>query len=294
MSAPAPLEDPHIQVLAEAAFGAHPGHSLAELPPASDALGRWYRAVVLGGQGRYAAARVELRKIRNHSTDPVLLSLAGSVEGSLLRQLGSHERAAASDGRAAALILTADAVDTAAGAEQVHDVPTDCLPGRADAVCDAFTGLAADALGTGRLALADRLLRRSSAVAEQYPACWRRTVRWHWVSAETALAASDFEVASKHAAAALEQAENAPSVRHRIKSRLLVAAAAAGRGDRERSRVLADEVAEQCREQGLLPLQWACAMLRTGLGAEQARAEAAECAELIAGFGGVLRPLSGR
>ncbi|MGK8520498.1 hypothetical protein ACRS6B_02545 [Nocardia asteroides] len=287
----APLADPHVTVLAEAAFGADPGRAAAELPPASDALGRWYRAVVLGGQGRYAAARAELRTLCNHSADPVLLSLAGSAEGSFLRQLGWHERAAAFDGRAAALLLAAD--PSAGDADDPSRGPGDYRPTRADAICDALTGLAADALGTGRLALADRLLRRSASAAREYRAGWRPAIRLRWVRAETALAANDFEAAAEHAAAALELADRSPSVRHRVKSRLLVAAADAARGAHERSRVSAEEVAEQCREHGLLPLRWACAMLRTGSGAENAAAEAAECAAAIARAGGVLRPMGG-
>ncbi|MEU6188261.1 hypothetical protein [Nocardia sp. NPDC047038] len=289
MFAPAPLGDPHLAVLAEAAFGAAPGRAAADLPSASDALGRWYRAVVLGGQGRYAAARAELRRVCNHSNDPVLLSLAGSTEGSFLRQLGWHERAAAFDGRAAALILTAGAGAEPDSAEEFGGY----RPSRADAICDALTGLAADALGTGRLALADRLLRRSASAAQQYRAGWRPAIRLRWVSAETALAAGDFEVAAAHAAAALELAERSPSVRHRVKSRLLVAAADVALDARGRSGVSAEDVAEQCREHGLLPLRWACAMLRAGSGARDAAAEAAECAAAIARSGGVLRPMAG-
>ncbi|MGW4716193.1 hypothetical protein [Nocardia sp. NPDC004260] len=289
MFAPAPLGDPHLAVLAEAAFGAAPGRAAADLPSASDALGRWYRAVVLGGQGRYAAARAELRRVCNHSNDPVLLSLAGSTEGSFLRQLGWHERAAAFDGWAAALILTAGAGAEPDSAGEFGGY----RPSRADAICDALTGLAADALGTGRLALADRLLRRSASAAQQYRAGWRPAIRLRWVSAETALAAGDFEVAAAHAAAALELAERSPSVRHRVKSRLLVAAADVALDARGRSGVSAEDVAEQCREHGLLPLRWACAMLRAGSGARDAAAEAAECAAAIARSGGVLRPMAG-
>ncbi|WP_330232935.1 hypothetical protein OHA40_10915 [Nocardia sp. NBC_00508] len=294
MFAPASLGAPRLAVLAEAAFGADPGRAATELPPASDALGWWYRAVVLGGQGRYAAARAELRRVCNHSADSVLLSLAGSTEGSFLRQLGWHERASALDGRAAALILPSGAADEALMTESAPDAIAHYRPSRADAICDALTGLAADALGTGRLALADRLLRRSAAAAGQLRTGWRPAVRLHWVSAETALAAGDSGSAAEHAAAALELAERAPSVRHQVKSRLLVAAAAAACDARGRSVALSAEVAEQCRAHGLLPLRWACAMLRAGLGVEGAETEAVECAAIVARRGGVLRPLGGR
>ena len=164
MSTSAPRSDPRHLVLADAAFGAHPGLAAAELPVAADALGRWYRALVLGGQGRYAAARVELRIVRTSSIDPVMLSLAASTEGSLLRQLGWHDAAAKLDGRAAALILSADAV---------RGNRADQVLGHTDAVCDAVTGLAADALGVGRLALARRLLRRMRPTVEEEQTGWR-------------------------------------------------------------------------------------------------------------------------
>jgi hypothetical protein len=90
-------------------------------------------------------------------------------------------------------------------------------------------------------------------------------------------------------------AATAPSVRHRVKSRLLLAAATTVGGDLDRARELAAEVAAECRVHDLLPLRWACAMLRTGLddggaaaGADAA-AEADRCARALAAHGGVLR-----
>jgi hypothetical protein len=247
--------------------------------------------VVLGGGGNYAAARTELRLIRASSTDPVMLSLAASTEGSLLRQLGWHARAAVADGRAAALIISVrDEGDGLVGPDRVDTVG----PDRVDAVCDALTGLAADALGTGRLALAARLLWRAHDALDPEQVRWRPWVRWHWVSAETALAAGRADPARTHAEAALELAERGPSVRHRVKSRLLVAAAAAVAGDSQRARVVAETVAAECREYGLLPLRWACAMLRAGVSvdvaATAATTEAAECAAAILRRGGRFRP----
>ncbi|MEV4124714.1 hypothetical protein [Nocardia sp. NPDC049707] len=270
-------------MLVDAAFGACPGRVATELPAAANPLDSWYRAVILGGQGCYAAAREELRVLRARTTDPVLLSLAASTEGSFLRQLGWHARAAGYDGRAAALILpTAATVG----------------PDRVDAICDALTGLAADALGTGRLALATRLLRRSHDAMTQAdsPHGWRTLIRWHWVCAETALASGAADTAAPHVATALALAEDGPSVRHRVKSRLLVAATAAAAGDIDHARALAEEVAEQCREYGLLPLRWASSMLRAGVsvgaGAGAAATDAQRCAETICRRGGRFRPMS--
>ncbi|WP_280432719.1 hypothetical protein, partial [Nocardia brasiliensis] len=223
MFVPAPLGDPRIEVLADGAFGARPGLAAAELPTAPGALASWYRAVILGGQGCYAAARAELRIIGGASTDPVLLSLAASTTGSLLRQLGWHTRAAAYDGRAAALVSARSLGDLA---DPVHAR----FPA-AEAICDALTGLAADALGTGRLALSWRLLQRVDELLPGGELGWRPALRRHWVGAETALAAGLVEPARRSAAAGLELAEDSPSVRHRVKSRLLVAAAPPAGGE---------------------------------------------------------------
>uniref|UniRef100_UPI0024557AD6 hypothetical protein n=1 Tax=Nocardia carnea TaxID=37328 RepID=UPI0024557AD6 len=185
-----------------------------------------------------------------------------------------------------------------------------------DAAADALTGLAADALGTGRLALAARLLDRCSALladagyvpgpaANGVPAgpCApagedrsRALVRLHWVRAETALAGGQGQQALAEAEAARALAECGPSIRHQVKSRLLVAAAAAVTGDTGRAAELATRVDTQCRESGLLPLRWACAMLRSGLPASAgepvadtraaALADAAACRALIARRGG--------
>ncbi|RDI51684.1 hypothetical protein [Nocardia mexicana] len=271
-------------VFAEAAFGARPGIAAAELPAAASAAESWLRAVVLGGQGRYAAARAELRRTQRGSRDPVLRSLAVSTEASLLRQLGWHARAAVADGRAVGLVL---APDSRAAADPV----------RAEAICDGLTGLAADALGTARPNLAARLLDRCRAFLPAPSQGQRTVLRWHWVAAETALAAPGSgliaEPALRHAETALAIAEDGPSVRHRVKSRLLVAAAAAAAGNLDRAREEAATVSAQCRENELLPLRWACAMLRSGVAAgpeaERAGAEARACAEDLAGRGGLLR-----
>lgn len=305
-------------LLAATAFGAEPGRAAAGLPTPDNSAGSWLRAVALGGVGHYAAARTELRRARAGTTDPVLRSLTHSLEGSLLRQLGWHARAAVADGRAAALVLSANpASGLGARGSDGSGVILRSDIARAEAVCDALTGLAADALGTARPALAARLLQRCraefDAASDEPSALWRQRIRLHWVSAETALSApgagliaapepdgriplapgaagGTSDPALAHAEMALELAENSPSQRHRVKSRLLVAAAAAVAGDLGRSRRLAAETVRECREFELLPLRWACAMLRSGVDPEAGgAAEAAECARLLEARGGRLR-----
>ncbi|WP_054815740.1 hypothetical protein [Nocardia arizonensis] len=303
MFVPALLPQARSETLLAAAFGDLPGIAAAELPPARGAHDRWLRAVVLGGQGFYAAARAQLRRIPAETADPVLLSLSASAQGSLLRQLGRHAAAAVYDGRALALLPPRSFTDRmVAEPPAAPDVSTKtpgapespvtlaefaAPPDATDAVCDALTGLAADAIGTGRIALAERLLDRVGPFAVGRP---RATIREHWVSAETALAAGRPADARPRARAALDLAERCPSVRHRVKSALLVAAAAMACGDLDEAAEYADSVARQCREHELMPLAWACAMLRAGLADPDAAAEAAACGELIAGRGGHFRP----
>ncbi|WP_227984216.1 hypothetical protein [Nocardia spumae] len=278
------LLDPRHALLAEAAFGSRPDIGIPDLPPGTDPAAMWLRAVVLGGRGWYSAARAELLDAARRTRDPVLASLLASTEASLLRQLGWHARAAVVDGRALALVMGVSAGDDAGSM-------------RGEAVCDALIGLAADALGTGQPQVSARLLRRCRAEIDRLPDSSRSLVRWHWVSAETALAAPGAglvaEPAMAHAEAAVAAAGELRSIRHQVKSRLLVAAAAAGAGDIDRSRTVAGQVDSDCAAYGLLPLRWAAAMLRSGVCeprvAGRAALDADEYARILAGRGGLLR-----
>ena len=293
MFVPVPLADTRFEVLADAAFGSCPASAAAAgLPAPHDPLATWLRAVAYGAAGRYAAARAELTPLLRGAADPVLGSLAASTKGSLSRQLGWHAAASEWDGRAAALVLPGLAPGGAAG----DSAGTSAGPDRIDAACDAMTGLAADALGVGRLDLARRLLGRTRALlGDDESARVRARIRLCWVSAETALAAGDAAEALPHAEAGLRLAEAAPSVRHRVKSTLLVAAAAAASGDRERAAALAETVAASADEHGLLPLGWATAMLSAGVAATQAQrssaaARARSYEQMILQRGGRFRP----
>ncbi len=258
------------------------------LPAVSDPFATWLRAVALGGQGRYAAARAELARVLRQRPDPVLSSLAASTTGSLLRQLGWHAAASGWDGRAAAMVLPGLlAVSPESGATS---------PDRVDAACDALTGLAADALGLGRLDLAARLLERVRALlGDDETVRVRARIRLCWVRAETALAGGDAVRALSHAEAGSRLAETTLSARHRIKSALLVAAATAAAGDHGRAAELAEAVGERAAEHGLLPLRWATAMLGSGVAATPedrtcAAAEANSYEQMILHLGGRFRP----
>lgn len=222
------------------AFGDTPGHW--PLPPAHDPQQRWLRAVAAGGQGHYAAARAELALVRRETRTGPLAALAHSTEGSLLRQLGWHRLARGWDGRA--LLL--------AGDDPV-------------ARLDALVGLAADALGLGRFAAAARLL--VVARAQRGPEN-RSAIRIEWVSAELAMARGEPETALTHAHSAVALAADAGSVRHRIKSDVVLAAALCSGGRVPEARAVADDLLVRTEQHGLVPLRWAVASLLDGIGSE--------------------------
>lgn len=263
-------------MLLDAAFGSTPGRNpLPDPADPADPTERWLRAVALGGQGRYAQARATLDDLqRTPGLDPALASLASSTRASLLRQLGGHAVASGYDGTALAVL----GVD---GSDERR---------RHEARCDALTGLAADALGCGRLALGRRLLGRCAAhladVGDE-DALWRQHVRLDWVTAEIALASGDFATATIHTDNAVARSADHPSVRHRIKSALLSAAAATGRPTLDRAIETAEGVLADSGTHGLLPLRWAAAMLLDGVRPDPAvRVVRDECAAEIARRGG--------
>ncbi|MFH5208633.1 hypothetical protein [Antrihabitans spumae] len=263
MPADSAADDAIFDPLRDAAFGANPG--LAHLRPARSGRDRWHRAVVLGGQGHFARARAELDLLgRSERPNSALRSFAASTEASLLRQLGWHARAAIFDGAALAAAGDGTSIDAVA------------------ARCDALTGLAADALGVGRLELGHSLLRRcetmltaadgaaapTSAAAPQE--LWRQHIRLHWVRAELALAAGDATAARTAAELAVAAAQVSASVRHVVKSRLILAAALCCEDDRSAAQGLSAAVVSDCRDNGLLPLLWAAAMLRSAIADDNA------------------------
>ncbi|MDV6282839.1 hypothetical protein [Rhodococcus jostii] len=263
--------------LIRAAFGADPG--ACPLPASDVPVERWMRAVAWGARGHYARSRAELDALtRGGVAEPAVVSLAWSTQASLLRQLGWHGVASGFDGRALA------AVGTRPGDEDGVLVR--------EARCDALTGLAADALGCGRLALGRRLLGRCSEhLDERAPdELWRQRVRRHWVSAELFLAGGDFASARRHAETAAEISEAAGSARHRVKSDLLRSASMTGEPDSGPAARLAADVLERCDRYGLIPLKWAAAMLLCGVTSDSpAEAVRTECEAVIRARGGRFR-----
>lgn len=256
--------------LAAAAFGDQPGRW--PLPSATTPRQQWLRAVAAGGQGRYGSACGDLATLLRAAPAGRLASLAHSAQASFLRQLGWHSLARGWDGRALAL----------AG-------------GDPEAAGDALTGLAADALGIGRLAAAATLLRRADPFVTDAP--HRLAVRRAWVAAELAMAGGEGAVAVRNAEFAVELAADQASVRHRAKSEVVLAAALCSAGDVDRARVVGAAALQLTGRSGLVPLRWAVACLLVDLAdtggptppIAELRDIRDECARLVRHRGGAWR-----
>jgi hypothetical protein len=232
------------RTLAVAAFGNQPGRW--PLPAATTPLQLWLRAVAAGGQGRYGSAYRDLEVLRRRVPTGRFVSLAHSTQGSFLRQLGWHTVARGWDGRALAL----------AGADP-------------EARADALIGLAADALGVGRLAAAATLLTRvDSVLAPGMVVPDRLPVRRWWVAAELAMFSGQGETAVRHAEEALElaQAMVVVSARHLVKSEVVLAAALCSAGSTDRARAIAEAALDVTGRLRLVPLRWALACLLIDIG----------------------------
>ncbi|OBF09926.1 hypothetical protein [Mycobacterium sp. ACS4331] len=228
-------------LLEGAAFGECPG--TWPLPAADTLAEGWWRAVAAAGQGHYGQAFSELAGIRRCELDGPLRSLALSTHASLLRQLGWHGLARGWDGRAL----------LAAGSD-------------VDARLDALVGLAADALGTARFAASERLLCAARAAMAEGGHHERAGVRVQWVSAELAMASGRGDVALDHARRGVELAHGQRSVRHRVKSDVVLAAALCCAGRVDDARTHAEKLLDETAHHGLIPLHWAVASLLCGIG----------------------------
>lgn len=226
--------------LIAAAFGDQPARW--PLPVATTPDQHWLRAVAAGGQGRYASAYADLAAVLRAAPSGRLTSRALSTRASFLRQLGWHDLARGWDGRA--LVLAGDDPESAG---------------------DALTGLAADALGVGRLAASATLLARAEPFVAGAPQ--RLTVRRAWVAAELAMAGGEGDVAVRHAEVAVELAATTVdgAARHRAKSQVVLAAALCSAGSPDRARAVAEGALELTGELGLIPLRWALACLLVDL-----------------------------
>ncbi|AEF42469.1 hypothetical protein [Hoyosella subflava] len=253
--------------LASVAFGATP--VVPPFPRADTPERQWLRGVALGAAGFYAAAQAQLVEnvrtplgVRGPSVDLAVRSLSFSTMASFQRQLGRYSAAATLDGQALQLATTASdttVIRAADGAESQI----------AEAWCDAITGLAADAIGVWRLGVAGRLLERLDEELERCDVgdskrLWRQWVRRDWVRCELALYSGAAATGRRYAESARDRARRCASVRHQIKSELMVAAALSATGDASGASTLAARCLYASESHGLYPLAWAAACLIPG------------------------------
>lgn len=258
----------HEPALRAAAFGGEPLPGPAVVRGCGTPRERLLAAIVLGAQGRYAAAATLLDRLRSGG-DPVMASLAASTLASHRRQLGGHRRARALDGEAFAGVAHLETGPAAAGTGAAIDREPLTTPDpdgldAAGARADALLGLAADNLALGRLAAARRLAGRAAAEDCR----WRATVRGGWVGAEIALAAGQGAEAVPHARRAFETARARGARRHAVKSGIVLAVALRAAGAPDHRKISDDLVgnamaaAEECE---LLSLLWPAALVAADL-----------------------------
>ncbi|HEX8867417.1 MAG TPA: tetratricopeptide repeat protein [Lentzea sp.] len=233
--------------LRRAAFGDSPDLDVWPALGSSDPRVRWLAAVVLGGQGHYAAAATVLDALRHHP-DPVIASLSLSTRASHHRQLGAHHLARPLDGAALARVR-----DTGGGDPDGIDAD--------GARADALLGLAADSLGAQRLGEARRLLARVETRS------WRSEVRRGWVTAEIELASGRAHAAVAPAEDAYGVATSRKALRHELKSALVLGTALVVWGTPDgstRGVELVECEINHSVTKGLHPLIWPSALVLVG------------------------------
>ncbi|GAA2051110.1 hypothetical protein [Williamsia deligens] len=251
--------------LSSVAFGAHPGADVddpAVVAAATDLDDLCLRGIALAAQGRYARARYDLTEVLRRSRGARCVTrraVAATALASCRRQTGGHGWAAAADGSALAMLA--------------GDGARDDDPRRLSTRLDATIGLAADHLGTGDLSASDRLLARvedsirdGGHLGREWWISDRPHLRAAWVRAEWHLYRGDARGALAVAERASALLDECPSLRHRLKTQVLLAACQSTTGDLERAVSTALDAARRATELGQLPLLWAVAGLLCDVG----------------------------
>ncbi|MFD2422335.1 hypothetical protein [Amycolatopsis pigmentata] len=243
--------------LRRAAFGDLPAPVPALLTRAQAPRAKLLAAIVLGAQGRYAAAAALLTEL-GRERDPVVAAHSLTTLASHRRQLGGH---AAARPRDAAALRLASSVDLSADAGE----DPDGLDARG-ALADALLGLAADSVGAGRPAVA----RRFASAAAPHLTSWRTRVRAGWVAAEIEFVDGRPAAAVDPAETAFQLATAAGASRHVVKSGLVLAAALAETGAVDRARDLVSDAVGATEKYELRSLAWPACLLAARLWPETA------------------------
>ena len=158
---------------------------------------RWLRAYIASARGDFAPAdRIAREILRAPGVTASTRARTATTLGSILRQTERH-----AEGRD----VERNALRSAKDPEQRAHL---------------LIGLAADAVGLGRLADVDTALRRVPATRD-----WRVLVRLRWVRCERELLAGRPGAAARHAREALAIATEERAARHEAKSQLFLGAA---------------------------------------------------------------------
>lgn len=191
---------------------------------------RWREAAQLGARGEYSRAWSTLDSLSEASG--AWPSLALSMRGSHLRQVGEVVAARECDARA-------------------HGLAVD-----AESRADAGIGRAADDIAAGDVSNAGLTLQ---AALPDAVTGWRTATRWHWVRAELLLLQGDPTTALDEVMRAIALCED-QSERHLAKSRIMADAA---RGAAGQAGVGDDllRAARAVRAHGWATLQWPLALV---------------------------------
>ncbi|GAA3018630.1 hypothetical protein [Actinokineospora globicatena] len=247
-----------------AAFGSNPGEHPLRVGVGGRAA--WLASVTLGGQGRYAAAAALVWPVIN-GTDPVLAALAAATLAAHRRQLGGHAAARELDALGLRRLAAAGLV---AGKRSPQDQRAARAADGTDAAAarsDVLLGLAADAIGLGRLGEARALIGIESASGD---GGWRAEIKRGWVAAEVELAAGHPAAAEAPARAAAAAARRSPSVRLLAKSRLVLGVVLAGTGDRAGAVAEITTCLRESITHGMIPLRWPSRIVLADLEPERA------------------------
>lgn len=245
-----------------AVFRGVPGQGLVPLERAEALAGErgdiarrtraaWLLGVCRTAVGSYGQALAGLTTAASDpDVDAALRSLPASGVGAIQRQLGRH--AEGRDWDASAL-------------ESAADDP--------EAQCEAWLGLASDAIGLGEPDAAREAVAQVEALLIDRPLWWRHGIRLDWARAEVALLVGEPGQARAAAERALDAAEAASAPRHVAKSLLFAGVAATSHGQQAAAVDLLARAAVLAEGLGARPLVWPSRGLLGALLAGSAPAE---------------------
>lgn len=234
---------------------------------ARGARAAWLTGICRTAIGLYGQALAGLTAVASDEVlDPDLRSLPASAVATVQRQLGRPGEARAWDESALALAA-----------------------GDVEATCEAWLGLAGDAVGLGDGEAAVAALSQVEQVAAGRPLWWRQRIRVEWVRAEIALLREEPGQARAAAERALDLAEDASAPRHVAKSLLFDGVAATAQGHPAAAIDLLSRAAVLAEGLGARPLIWPS---RAMLGALQERSDPAAATRSLEAARAVVREMA--